>query len=152
MLDCISVQNMRDSDAYTIANFVPGLELMHRAAMGVFLAHHWQGRTAILCGSGNNGGDGFALACILRERGFDSAVFTVSERLSADSAYYAEKARSLGIPIVPFQMGACGALTRWWTACLARALPGHCGRITALPSKPSMKAEPSSSAWTSTAA
>ena len=105
MLDCISVQNMRDSDAYTIANFVPGLELMHRAAMGVFLAHDWQGRAAIVCGTGNNGGDGFALACILWERGYQCALFTVSTRLSADSAHYAEKARSLGIPIAPFSPG-----------------------------------------------
>ena len=105
MLDCISVHNMRDSDAYTIANFVPGLELMHRAAMGVYLAHNWQGRTAIVCGSGNNGGDGFALACILQERGFASAVFTVGDRLSSDSAHYAEKARNQGIPIAPFAPG-----------------------------------------------
>ena len=105
MLDCISVQNMRDSDAYTIANFVPGLELMHRAAMGVFLAHDWQGSTAILCGSGNNGGDGFALACILRQRGYDCALFTVSTRLSADSAHYAGKAKDLGVPVHPFEPG-----------------------------------------------
>ena len=104
-LDCISVQNMRDSDAYTIANFVPGLELMHRAAMGVFLAHDWQGRAAIVCGSGNNGGDGFALACILWERGYQCALFTVSTRLSADSAHYAEKALSLGVSIEPFSPG-----------------------------------------------
>lgn len=104
-LDCISVQNMRDSDAYTIANFVPGPELMHRAAMGVFLAHDWQGSAAIVCGSGNNGGDGFALACILWERGYQCALFTVSTRLSADSSYYAEKARQLGIPIEPFSLG-----------------------------------------------
>ena len=104
-LDCISVQNMRDSDAYTIANFVPGPELMHRAAMGVFLSHDWQGRAAIVCGSGNNGGDGFALACILWERGYQCALFTVSSRLSADSAHYAEKALSLGIPIEPFSPG-----------------------------------------------
>ena len=104
-LDCISVQNMRDSDAYTIANFVPGLELMHWAAMGVFLSHDWQGRTAIVCGSGNNGGDGFALACILWERGYQCALFTVSTRLSADSAHYAEKALSLGVPIEPFTPG-----------------------------------------------
>ena len=104
-LDCISVQNMRDSDAYTIANFVPGLELMHRAAMGVFLSHDWQGSAAIVCGSGNNGGDGFALACILWERGYQCALFTVSTRLSADSAHYAEKALSLGVPIEPFTPG-----------------------------------------------
>ena len=104
-LDCISVQNMRDSDAYTIANFVQSLELMHRAAMGVFLAHDWQGSAAIVCGSGNNGGDGFALACILWERGYQCALFTVSTRLSADSAHYAEKALSLGVPIEPFTPG-----------------------------------------------
>lgn len=104
-LDCISVQNMRDSDAYTIANFVPGLELMHRAAMGVFLSHDWQGSAAIVCGSGNNGGDGFALACILWERGYQCALFTVSSRLSADSAHYAEKALSLGVSIEPFSPG-----------------------------------------------
>ena len=105
MLDCISVQNMRDSDAYTIANFVPGLELMHRAAMGVFLAHDWQGRTAIVCGSGNNGGDGFALACILRRRGCDCSLFAVSTRLSADSAHYAGLAKELGVPVRPFEPG-----------------------------------------------
>ena len=102
MLDCISVANMRDSDAYTIAHFVPSLTLMHRAALGIFRAHDWQGRTAIVCGSGNNGGDGFALACILAEQDLACTVFTLSDRLSADSAHYAEKARSAGVPIAPF--------------------------------------------------
>ena len=37
MIDCISVENMRRSDAYTIANLVPSLELMFRAADGVML-------------------------------------------------------------------------------------------------------------------
>ena len=102
MIPCISVENMRLSDAYTIANLVPSLELMYRAAMGVFKAHHWQGSTAIVVGSGNNGGDGFALAWILKERGFDCTVFTVSQRLSDDSAYYADKAREVSVPIRPF--------------------------------------------------
>ena len=103
MIPCISVENMRCSDAYTIASFVPSLELMRRAAMGVFKAHHWQGRTAIMVGSGNNGGDGFALAWILKERGFDCTVFTVSQKMSPDSAWYAEKAREVGVPIRPFE-------------------------------------------------
>jgi len=105
MLSCVSVENMRLSDAYTIANFVPGLELMYRAAMGVFVAHHWHGSTAIVVGSGNNGGDGFALACILREKGFDCTVFTVSQRLSDDSAYYAARATEAKVPILPFERG-----------------------------------------------
>jgi len=105
MIDCISVQNMRDSDAYTIARFTSGTELMHRAALGVFHAVSWKEPIAIVAGSGNNGGDGFALAEILRSHGRSCTVFTVSQRLSQDSAYYAEKARACGVPIRPFEEG-----------------------------------------------
>lgn len=105
MIDCISVENMRQSDAYTIANFVPSLELMYRAAYGVFMAGNWQGKTAIVVGSGNNGGDGFALACILKEKGYECTVFTVSRKLSPDSAYYAEKTKNAGVPVVEFFHG-----------------------------------------------
>ena len=116
MIDCISVENMRRSDAETIAKFVPSLELMHRAAKGVFRAVDWQGRIAIVVGSGNNGGDGFALACILCRENIDCAVFTVSQRLSADSAYYAAKATDLGVPISPFVPGCrvgFGMVVEW---------------------------------------
>ena len=34
----ITVATMRESDAYTIANFVPSKTLMYRAAMGVYQA------------------------------------------------------------------------------------------------------------------
>lgn len=105
MLDCISVENMRLSDQRTIAHYVASLELMYRAASGVFHAVEWQGSVAIVAGSGNNGGDGFALACILKEHGFACTVFTVSRRLSNDSAYYADKARAVGIPVIPFETG-----------------------------------------------
>ena len=105
MIHCISVENMRQSDAYTIANLVPSLELMYRAANGVYLAVNWTGRTAIVVGSGNNGGDGFALAWILRQNGLDCTVFTVSKRLSEDSAYYAKKAVTSGVPVQEFVPG-----------------------------------------------
>lgn len=103
MIPCLSVKNMRLSDAYTIANFVPSLVLMHRAAMGVFKAVKWSGSTAIVVGSGNNGGDGFALACILKEHGLACSVFTVSQRLSPDSAHYAAQCKEAGIPVRPFE-------------------------------------------------
>ena len=102
MMDCISVENMRLSDAQTIANWVPSLELMGRAAMGVYRAAEWKGRVAIVAGSGNNGGDGYALACILAKAGVVCEIFTVSTRLSADSAHYAEKAKALGVPVRPY--------------------------------------------------
>ena len=102
MIDCISVENMRRSDEMTIARYVPSLELMARAARGVYLAGAWKGPVAIVVGSGNNGGDGFALACILQEQDIDCTVFTVSEKLSADSAFYAQKARETAVKIKPF--------------------------------------------------
>lgn len=104
MLDCISVENMRRSDAFTIAHHVPSLELMGRAAEGVFRAVDWKAPVAILSGSGNNGGDGFALACILQEQGIQCTVFTLSEKLSADSAFYAGKAREMGVTVKPFTL------------------------------------------------
>lgn len=105
MIDCISVENMRRSDAETIANFVPSLTLMYRAAYGVSLAHEWKAPVAIVVGSGNNGGDGFALACILQQKGVDCTVFSVSDRLSQDSAHYAQKAKSAGIAEYSYTAG-----------------------------------------------
>lgn len=105
MLNCVSVNNMRNSDAYTISRFVPSLVLMQRAAFGVFKAVNWHGVIAIVTGSGNNGGDGFALACILRSHGFACSIYTMTEALSPDSAYYAKKAKEAQIPIFPFHDG-----------------------------------------------
>lgn len=56
MFPVVSVEQMRKSDAYTIEQHVPGKELMYRAAYGVYLAARWEGRIAIVTGSGNNGG------------------------------------------------------------------------------------------------
>lgn len=50
MPDCISVEKMRQSNAMTIANFVPSLELMGRAAMGEFLAAEWSGWVTCVVG------------------------------------------------------------------------------------------------------
>lgn len=37
-LDCISVENMRESDRLTIERYVSGRVLMYRAALGVYRA------------------------------------------------------------------------------------------------------------------
>lgn len=105
MIDCISVENMRISDALTIEKYVPSLELMYRAAYGVYLANDWISPVAVVVGSGNNGGDGFALACILQEKGIECSVFTLSQRFSADSSFYAERAMVAGISVKSFETG-----------------------------------------------
>ncbi len=101
----ISVDLMRRSDAYTIENYVPSKKLMYRAADGVYKAYDgWQGKkTAIVVGGGNNGGDGYALAGILKKEGMDPVVFEVSERRSEDGQYYHDIAEELGVEMKPFE-------------------------------------------------
>ena len=105
-LDCVSVANMRESDRKTIENHVPGLTLMYRAAMGVYRAAEWRGEITIAVGSGNNGGDGFALAYILKSNGVKCRVVALSDRLSPDSAYFSKKAKALNVPAAPYVGGA----------------------------------------------
>ena len=103
MLNVITVKTMRESDAHTIQEYVPSLELMYRAAMGVYKAVDWTGkRVGIVTGSGNNGGDGYALACILADAGVTCAVFRVSDKFSQDGQHYHDLALSKGVTIVPF--------------------------------------------------
>ena len=90
-LDCISVENMRESDRMTIEKYVLGRTLMYRAAMGVFRAVSWHGEIVIAVGGGNNGGDGYALACILRRNDFTCRIVKLSEKLTDDSGYYASR-------------------------------------------------------------
>ena len=96
--NAVSVEEMRRYDAYTIKSFVPSLELMYRAAMGVYNAAGWENkRIAIVCGSGNNGGDGYALACILADNGILPHLYRIYDRFSDDGLYYYEKAKGMGI-------------------------------------------------------
>ena len=105
-LDCISVANMRESDRLTIERFCSGRTLMYRAALGVFRAANWEGRTAIAVGGGNNGGDGYALACILAGHGHPCRLVKLSEKLTEESAYYAKLAAEFGVPMEPYAPGA----------------------------------------------
>ena len=103
----ISVDLMRRSDAYTIEHILSGRELMYRAASGVYGSYKgWKdGKTAIVCGGGNNGGDGYALAVILQKEGMKADVFAVSDKLTEDGKYYCSQAQELGVPIHGFEEG-----------------------------------------------
>ena len=103
MKDVITVHTMRESDAHTIANYVPSKELMYRAAMGVYRAVDWsRGTIGIITGAGNNGGDGYALACILADRGIPCCVYRVSEKFSEDGRHYHDLAQEKGVDIRRF--------------------------------------------------
>lgn len=104
-LDCISVENMRESDRMTIENYVSGRTLMYRAALGVYRAVNWHGDIAIAVGGGNNGGDGYALACILTRQHHPCRIIKLSEKLTDDSGFFAQQAQALHVPIKPYSPG-----------------------------------------------
>lgn len=93
----VSVKNMRESDARTIAERTPSAELMMRAAQGIFDKVKFAGKTCVVCGKGNNGGDGYALACILARHSMDCTIVRAVEGFSKDGLYYYQLAKSLGV-------------------------------------------------------
>lgn len=101
MKEVISVSNMRRSDEYTIKSGTPSRELMYRAALGIYNSIPFEKFSfpdiLIVCGTGNNAGDGYALALILKENGYRVRLLLVEERFSADGEYYFNKCKSEGI-------------------------------------------------------
>ena len=80
----LNAAQMREADRFTIEDIgIPSLVLMENAGRQVVAAmeaayeSRLDGRVAVLCGRGNNGGDGFVVARTLLQRGIDTAVFVV---------------------------------------------------------------------------
>jgi NAD(P)H-hydrate epimerase len=80
----LNAAQMREADRYTIEEIgIPSLVLMENAGRQVVAAIEasfeaaLHGRVAVLCGRGNNGGDGFVVARTLQQRGIDTAVFVI---------------------------------------------------------------------------
>jgi ADP-dependent NAD(P)H-hydrate dehydratase / NAD(P)H-hydrate epimerase len=81
----LTAAQMREADRYTIEEIgIPSLVLMENAGRQVVAAieagyeERLDGRVAVLCGRGNNGGDGFVVARTLLQRGVDCAVFVIA--------------------------------------------------------------------------
>ena len=78
----LTAAQMREADRFTIEDIgIPSLVLMENAGRQVVAAiesayeSQLAGRVAVLCGRGNNGGDGFVIARTLLQRGVDTSVF-----------------------------------------------------------------------------
>jgi NAD(P)H-hydrate epimerase len=80
----LNAAQMRDADRHTIEEIgISSLVLMENAGRQVVAAieaayeTNLDGRVAVLCGRGNNGGDGFVVARTLLQRGIETAVFVI---------------------------------------------------------------------------
>lgn len=87
----LDVAQMREADRTAIASGTPGLTLMERAggalAETALTMLPERGRVLILCGPGNNGGDGFVAARILAEKGHrvELGLLGSREKLAGDA-------------------------------------------------------------------
>jgi hydroxyethylthiazole kinase-like uncharacterized protein yjeF len=88
----LTTAQMAQADALAIAAGTSGASLMDRAGRAVAdaVARGWRvgSRVAVLCGPGNNGGDGFVAARVLVERGYRVEVSLLGDReaLKGDAA------------------------------------------------------------------
>ena len=86
-MQIVSRSEMQNIDRISIDEFgIPGTLLMENAGfefVNKFIEDFCPGkdeRIAVLCGGGNNGGDGFVVARHLIRRGFKAAVFLFVDR------------------------------------------------------------------------
>lgn len=108
----VTAAEMREIDRVTSEKFgVPSLTLMENAGTAVadFIRRHSfrEKRIAVVCGKGNNGGDGFVAARILQERGNKVQVILLANpaELKGDAAVMYAK-----LPMAAIVVGSSGEL------------------------------------------
>ena len=107
---------MRELDRITIEEFhIPGSELMARAGHAAFdvLCAHWpQARhIAVVCGVGNNGGDGFVLARLAVQAGMTVNVLQVGDaaQIKGDARNARVALLAAGVAVSAFTLSALHA-------------------------------------------
>lgn len=104
MLKILSAQQTRALDAYTIAHEpIASIDLMERASQA-FVTWFTErfpvtDRVGIVCGTGNNGGDGLAVARLLREWSYNVQVWIVKGGTVETEDFKANHARIGAVPV-----------------------------------------------------
>jgi NAD(P)H-hydrate epimerase len=107
-MQLVTPSHMQRLDAFAIEEIgLAGTVLMERAALGATqhllesLSPAPGSRIGCLCGGGNNGGDGIAMARMLEQRGFDPFIVLLSdpEGIDGDAGLNLDVARRLELPI-----------------------------------------------------
>ncbi len=126
----LTPQQMGEADRLTIASGVAGIVLMEKAGRGVAdtISRRWPRQPlVVLCGPGNNGGDGFVVARVLAERGWPVRVALLGDvaGLRGDAAEAAARWHGAVEPLAPAALdGARLAVDGIFGAGLTRPVEG----------------------------
>jgi hydroxyethylthiazole kinase-like uncharacterized protein yjeF len=130
-MEILTTSEMERADRLTIAAGTPGFALMLSAGQAVAEAAMElveEGPILVVCGPGNNGGDGFVAAAELAAQGRDVSVILMCERdaLHGDAA---SAAKGWKYPVLPFNPQAIGKpaliIDALFGAGLSRAVTGE---------------------------
>src|SRR5476651_23152 len=137
--EVLTVDEMYVADRFAAAHGVPSIELMEHAGRAVAdeICRRWTPRPcAILCGPGNNGGDGYVAARHLQVRGWDVWVEALADigSLKGDAAEMARRWTGKTIAIATSTRLAQLFIDALFGAGLSRPLEGA-ARSFALASK-----------------
>ena len=133
----VTPQQMGEADRLTIAGGVPGIVLMENAGRAVAdaVARRWpRQKVLVLCGPGNNGGDGFVAARVLTERGWPVRVALLGPReaLKGDAAAMAARWTSPVEAVALEVIGDAGlVIDALFGAGLARPIEGPAREVIA---------------------
>ncbi|MCW5723776.1 MAG: NAD(P)H-hydrate dehydratase [Maricaulaceae bacterium] len=128
--EILSTDAMRAADAFAIRAGTPGAALMGAAGKALCdaIIARWTPRpAAVLCGPGNNGGDGFVCARLLAERGWPVRVFLLGAvaALKGDALAAAQQWRGEAAPLSTHSLrGAELVVDALFGAGLTRSLEG----------------------------
>ena len=115
MLPLLLSDQIRQADAFTIANEpITSIDLMERASkafVGWFINHFPDKNQAIsfYCGTGNNGGDGLAIARLLNDHQYKKLSVKIarfSEKQTGDFSSNLQRLKQAGIHIIQINKGA----------------------------------------------
>ncbi len=110
----LNSSQMREADRRTIEDIgIPSLVLMENAGRQVVAAVEAihtdlaERQVAVLCGRGNNGGDGFVVARTLLQRGVDTSVFLIGQvsEVRGDARVNLDILGRLGVTVVEIADG-----------------------------------------------
>ncbi len=131
----LRVAQMDEADRLTVQAGTPGIELMQNAGRAVTreIMRRWSPRaTVVLCGPGNNGGDGFVIATLLAAAGWPVRLALSGSRdeLRGDARHHAGLWQR---PVEPLGMGvlegAALAVDALFGSGLRRPLSGEIAHI-----------------------
>ena len=133
--EILTVAQCYEADRFAATNGVPSLTLMENAGRAVsdaVVARQGRGRAVVLCGPGNNGGDGFVTARHLAAFGWDVSVALLGncEAMKGDAAEMARRWNGKIEPLAPNVLdGATVVVDALFGAGLSRPLEGRVAEV-----------------------